>query len=207
MNLCYKIFDKKIYAEQFMNGKIYFSRAGRFSNIKDDQRNYSEGMVYVFNYPIFIGNEKFDIPYKIGFQEIDRVPIFCCTSIDACNVILKDGRLTCDISPKNKELGKHVVVFDMDELVNSLLPKLKEKGYGVLGKKITYYDFEKIKDNSWFLTIKNQYDNLFVHDVKHKDQNEFRLVLTHKLLDKDLLNTVIDVGRWGTVNRYMEIKE
>lgn len=205
MNLCYKVFDKKIYAEQFMEGKIYFSCAGRFSNINDDQRKYSEGMAYVFDYPIFIGNEKFNIPYKIGFLETDRVPIFCCTTIDICNLIYEDGRYKCDIPLKNKEMGKYVVVFDLDELVKKLSPKVKEDGFGIIGKKINYYDFEEIKDNSWFQFIKNQYDYLFIHDIKHKNQNEFRVVLTHKLLDKGKLDIVFDIGKWGANNRYIEL--
>jgi len=191
-----KLFNNEQYARDFMEGKIYFSSAGRFSQETDSQRKYTEGRTKIYTKPLYINGECFNVPYETSCLEIDRVPIFCFTALDACSVNYIEGKFVYDPPEELKEMGQYLVLFNIDELYRLLSNGIKNSGYGLIGKKVVYFDFEKLRDDSWLAEIHNQYDCLFMHDIKHKSQNEFRFILTHKLLEDNENSTIIDVGDW-----------
>lgn len=201
-----KLFKEQEYAKQFMKGQIYISAAGRFSKATDAQRRYTEGMIPIFDKSLVIDGQVFNVPYSFSYHELDRVPVFCFTILDERNSTIVNKTLNYDIPKGNHELGKHLVLFDVDEFYRILSPKVTACGCGIIGKKVKYFDFNNLKDNSWHNEIKTPYDCLFLHDIKHKNQNEFRFVLTEKIFDSGFESTIVDVGEWDKKPRYMEIE-
>ena len=205
MPLCYKIFKEKDHVDGFMKGNIYFSAAGRFMNERDNQRQYSEGTVPIYTHPCYIENIQVPNPYYQSYDETLRVPLFCCSSINQNNAVYDEGKLTILIPPENKILGRHMVYFDTDELFRLISEGVKEDNWGIRGEKIFYYDFDKLKDDSWLSKIHNFVDPLFIHDAKHNNQNEFRFVLTNKLLPKGAIDLTLRCGEWHSKPQYIEL--
>ena len=206
MPLCYKIFEEIEYAKSFMQGNIYFSAAGRFMKARDNQRQYSEGTIPIYTQPASIENIKIPNPYYQYYEETLRVPLFCCTAINQNNGFFDEGKPTFLIPPENKTLGKHLVCFDVDDLFRLIGEGAKKGNWGIRGEKITYYNFDKLRDDSWLDKIHNFVDPLFIHDTRHDNQNEFRFVLTEKIFDPGFESTIVDVGEWDKKPQYMEIK-
>ncbi len=205
MPLCYKIFEEIEYAKSFMRGNIYFSAAGRFMKARDNQRQYSEGTIPIYTHPAYIENIKIPNPYYQYYEETLRVPLFCCTAINQNNGLFDGGEPTFLIPPENKILGKHLVYFDVDDLFRLLGEGTKEGNWGIRGEKINYYDFDKLRDDSWLEKIHNFVDPLFIHDAKHDNQNEFRFVLTHKLLPKGAESITLQCGKWRIKPTYIRL--
>ena len=205
MPLCYKIFKEKNHADGFIEGNIYFSAAGRFMNERDNQRQYSEGTVPIYTHPICIENIRMPNPYYQYYEETLRVPLFCCTAINQNNGFFDEGKPTFLIPPENKILGKHLVYFDVDDLFRLIGEGAKEGNWGIRGEKMNYYDFDKLRDDSWLEKIHNFVDPLFIHDSKHDNQNEFRFVLTHKLLPKGAESITLQCGKWRIKPTYIRL--
>lgn len=205
MPLCYKIFEEIEYAKSFMQGNIYFSAAGRFMKARDNQRQYSEGTIPIYTHPAYIENIKIPNPYYQYYEETLRVPLFCCTAINQNNGFFDEGKPTFLIPPENKILGKHLVYFDVDDLFRLIGEGAKEGNWGIRGEKINYYDFDKLKDDSWLTKIHNFVDPLFIHDAKHNNQNEFRFVLTNNLLPKGTIDLTLHCGEWHIKPQYIEL--
>ena len=113
-NLAIKIFEQENYAKQFIEGRIYFSAAGRFNNFTDTQRKYNEGAILINDKKLWIDNYELLIPYSFSYEEIKQVPIFCCTLLDKSNAMIFDNNLSYNIPKEHHALGKFAVVFDLE---------------------------------------------------------------------------------------------
>ena len=126
-------------------------------------------------------------------------------SINQNNGFFDEGKPTFLIPPENKILGKHLVYFDVDDLFRLIGEGAKEGNWGIRGEKINYYDFDKLKDDSWLTKIHNFVDPLFIHDAKHNNQNEFRFVLTNNLLPKGAIDLTLRCGEWHINPQHIEL--
>ena len=117
-HICYKIFENEKFAKDFVEGRIYFSAAGEFIKAKDSERRYDEGFVEIKGQKLVIDGIELDIPYKVGYSELKRVPIFCFSMIDTSNSAILDNNLMLGIPNKNKTLGGYLVVFELEKLLD-----------------------------------------------------------------------------------------
>ncbi len=198
-HICYKIFENEKYAKDFVEGKIFFSAAGVFSKANDSERKYDEGLVDINDKKLEINGVELNIPYKFGYLELERVPIFCFTMIDNTNSVVSDKGLILDIPKKNKELGGYLVVFEIEKLLERLKKILLPKGFGLRMQKVEYIDFENEPTEKWQNKVNDPLDILFVHDIKHKNQNEARIVITLGLYNEGTKGQIFEIDNWSVL--------
>ncbi|MCH5152266.1 MAG: hypothetical protein J1F65_06410 [Clostridiales bacterium] len=196
-----RYFEKKEYAKDFVEGRIFFNSAGAFENIKNDEQNYNEGQIPFYTNEIKIGDTviKGDIKTTFYYEEYKRVPICCFSYITPQD--LNNGEYKSD--EKLKSLYKYYVVFQIEDLLESLSNVLCNQGCGICARPVLYFDFSD-KTNPWgkldLSDIPLHYRKFFIHSDKHRHQKEFRIVITHRMFDYEGANVKVDISKnWSSV--------
>lgn len=214
-----KFFEKKEYAEDFLNGKIYLKESGYFRKLEDNFRgDVNDGVkpIDMTGETIFLEspNEGIKLPinniinFTESFEGDEKVPIFCSSLMDD-SILEEIDDTSCkyrdEFLEELKKFGQYVAIISYDEFMNKIRSKMKSdnKELAALCSKVDYvnimnkYNFTGSNNCS---DVEERYKHFFKKDESYKWQNEFRLLLLskneNKLIDNENDSFILEVGEF-----------
>ena len=179
-----KVFSKKEYRNDFINGHMYLNESGYFNKLDDNYRGDKyDSQIIEKDATIFVnGIELHPDIMTQGFVGDEKIPILCMT-------ILNETALTKTADNKFKikqciidelsKFGEYALLFYYGELSTNLNNFVKEKGWAIDQDVVTYVDMSQNKDYLK-LYYHDRFNKYFVKDISYKNQNEARIILASK---------------------------
>lgn len=188
-------FGKKEHLEDLKNGKIFFSAIKKYRNDGTDYRGDSmEGRIPIDPSTIAIydkdGRNIFDyLPRPDIVTEMlyndDNFLMFCASIISKEIMVEKEKnhwRLSEEYKNDMKQFGDYALVFYSYEFLEKIdeAKKTHIPEFGYDAGIVKYRDLSDFSDMSAYRTMGIITDRYFVKGLKHKIQNEWRMVLGGK---------------------------
>lgn len=186
--LMIKVFSKKEYRDDFINGHMYLNEAGYFNKLEDNYRGDKyDSQIVERNATIFINNIEFhpDIMTQ-GFVGDDKVPILCMTILNEEALQQMDNnkiKLKQNIVDELSKFGEFGLLFYYGELKTHLDTFVSDKGWTMDQDIVTYVETKKSKDYLK-LYYHDPFKKYFVKDISYKNQNEARVIFLSKNKNK-----------------------
>ena len=115
-----KVFSKKEYMEDFLNGILYLNESGYYAKLDDTFRGDKyDSSIMEQNATIMINNECFYPDVLVhGFVGDDKVPVFCVTALDQYSLNQIDDKtytIKQEIIDELSKFGDYAILFDYTE--------------------------------------------------------------------------------------------
>lgn len=177
-----KIFEKKEYAESFLNGNIRFNDLEDYTKIEDERKDSREGLAAIFQpnkVKVKVGNIAIpseDLAAAVTIKYDDTLAQKClCLSINNyyLSKISFDGNIPFDyegISKKEiRKFGNNIVlIHSPNKFLNKIVNYFNDNNIGFKYKPVEYEDF------NFFHGKINPVG--FVKDKKYETEKEFRIL-------------------------------
>lgn len=172
-----RFFEKKEYAEDFLNGNLYMNSIGHFRNFMKPaiQNDITEGLGetvhpdnydenYKTNLVSTIGKEHIVFPLMNQIESMKYCHI-CCLSLHEYD---DNRQIVVKIPAEMRKMGSYaVIVRNVQKFVDLIFDKLvKEKLYGLMGP-VTYHKPNEVIE---YLDLFDKYD-------KYSHEHEWRFVV------------------------------
>ena len=213
MFLLAKVFSKKRYAEEFLQGKLYANRLAEFKRIDDDLARGDEYEGGVMINPdgismriqsqdqeagesreVVLAGQHFGSSLKMKLPYFDYLNLFCMYGVRLNGLDLTPEN-TCAIrdrislSEKFRGLGNYVVVLtNATKFINRVVDAANRKKYGLEFDFVTYYDPEV-----GTTLVPQSTETIFAKREEFAWQQEFRFAINTFVLGNEAV--LLDIGR------------
>ncbi len=208
-----KVFSKKRYAEEFLQGKLYANRLAEFKRIDDDLARGDEYEGGVMINPdrvtvaiqnqdqetgesreVVLEGQHFGSSIKMKLPYFDYLNLFCMygVSLNGLDLTPENTGAIKDrisLSEKFRGLGNYVVVVtNATKFINRVVVAANRKKYGLEFDFVTYYDPEV-----GTTLIPQSTETIFAKRQEFAWQEEFRFAFNTFTLRNEAV--VLDIGR------------
>lgn len=215
-----KFFEKKEFAEELLNGKIYMKESGYFRKLEDNyrgDRNDGRRPIDMANQSIFIeslDSERLKLTnifnFNMGFSGDDKIPIFCASLMDDC-ILERTSDTSCkfrkEFLDELTKFGRYVSIINYSEFSQKIKLKQQENQdlFMMMSGKVKY---SNIMQEHGFEGMSKEYNTsekymaFFKKDKSYEWQNEFRLMLlsNNELIDNKNDSYILDIGKFEYAN-------
>lgn len=213
-----KVFEKREYAEDFINGKLFLNRVSYFKKIEEqedrgDKHEATDAWLQPNKVSLKIGNieiksEDIASPIVVQHEHHNNLHLLClyASYTDKFDSVSEDNieefRKEVRINDKCLALGNHAVIILNSELfIERFINAAKKYNYGGKGQLVEYYDPKTF--HGYF-----KEDSIFQKQIQYSYQKEFRFSIdTRTIGENPIIMELGDLSDITSISNPQEINK
>ena len=219
-----KFSDNKGHLEALQNGSIYMNNLKYFVDLEKETGIKGMGDLYeaanVLNdvKMSFFDHQSNEFLFDayatksyFRYENTLSKPVFCCFSIDNDMLFVEDinenqvkTKLVFSEDQKEKmikEFGKYVLIIPWNEFIDRVFKAFRKNGIQAVADFVKYDDFSINSSKRLKSFTEQSLDMFFWKDKCFQYQNEFRIVVLNKDVDKNLTVVFEDINAISSIVR------